>query len=496
MGNNFNLTNKAKVVSFNPTGEFYFTKGIKAFQRRELYRAKKYMNRALQLEPGEPMIACQLAVICTELGEYQFSNQLLENILQELDPFMTECHYFLANNFAHMGLFKEAYKHANEYLNKDQFGEFSEDAEDLLDLITFETDETEETLEVQDDLMMRQEAARELLEAGNFVKAVEKIEELIDLYPEFWSAYNNLALAYFYVGKTEKAFETLDRVLDKNPGNLHALCNGMVFYHYQMEQDKLDEVFAVLKKVRPILDEHRLKLGATFALTGYYEEAYIWLRQLQKKGYEGDGTFYYWLSKSAHQIGQKRVAENAWAKVVEYSPDKEGLEPWGEMIEDEESGFEEHAPSIIKKLESEYLEERLFGLFLASHSGEFDQIKTHPSYETNKRFTAMEREYKNSIELSENRPFFAAEVADTLYRFYQPVKLIESGLYFLWFSVYAEGNENGIRFGNPLAWAAAIDYEWHKLRGEKESQKTVAERYGVSNSTLSKYVKLVAELLQ
>ena len=62
MGNNFNLTNKAKVVSFNPTGEFYFTKGIKAFQRRELYRAKKYMNRALQLEPGEPMI--ELMIRC------------------------------------------------------------------------------------------------------------------------------------------------------------------------------------------------------------------------------------------------------------------------------------------------------------------------------------------------------------------------------------------------------------------------------------------------
>ena len=496
MGNNSNVKKKANVVSFNPTGEFYFTKGIKAFQRRELYRAKKYMNRALQLEPGEPMIACQLAVICTELGEYQYSNELLENILQELDPYMTECHYFLANNFAHMGLFKEAYKHANEYLNKDEFGEFSEDAEDLLDLITFETDETEETLEFQDDLMMRQEVARELLEAGHFAKAVEKIEELIELYPEFWSAYNNLALAYFYVGKTTEAFETLNRVLEKNPGNLHALCNGMVFYHYQMDREKLDELFSALKKVRPILDEHRLKLGATFALTGYYEEAYKWLRKLQKKGFEGDGTFYYWLSRSAFQIGQIRVAEQAWEKVVELSPDKEGLEPWGEIVGDDASGFEEHVPSIVKRLESEHLEERLFGLFLASRSTEFHDIQMHASYRNNHRFTSMEKAYKQTIEEANSQPFFAAEVADCLYRFYQPVKLTESGLYLLWFSVYEEGTEQGIRFSNPKAWAAAIDYEWRKLRGDKESQKIVAERYGISVSTLSKYVKVVADLLQ
>ena len=50
MGNNSNLTKMAKVVSFNPTGEFYFTKGIKAFQRRELYRAKKWIRKNFEDE--------------------------------------------------------------------------------------------------------------------------------------------------------------------------------------------------------------------------------------------------------------------------------------------------------------------------------------------------------------------------------------------------------------------------------------------------------------
>ena len=45
---------------------------------------------------------------------------------------MTECHYFLANNYAHLGMFKEAYRHASAYLEKEEDGEFSEDAEDLL----------------------------------------------------------------------------------------------------------------------------------------------------------------------------------------------------------------------------------------------------------------------------------------------------------------------------------------------------------------------------
>ena len=66
----------------------------------------------------------------------------------------------------------------------------------------------------------------------------------------------------------------------------------------------------------------------------------------------------------------------------------------------------------------------------------------------------------------------------------------------LWFSVYVEGKENDLRFRNAKAWAAAIEYEWHKLRGEKITQKEIATMYGVSLSTLSKYVNQVANLLQ
>ncbi|MDV2888584.1 tetratricopeptide repeat protein, partial [Alkalihalophilus pseudofirmus] len=43
---------KGKIVSFVPTGEYYFKKGIKAYHRRDFQKAKRYLGRALQLEPG------------------------------------------------------------------------------------------------------------------------------------------------------------------------------------------------------------------------------------------------------------------------------------------------------------------------------------------------------------------------------------------------------------------------------------------------------------
>lgn len=498
MSKNSKLGQQAKVLSFHPTGEYYFTKGLKAYHKRELYKAKKYLARALELEPGEPMIACQLAITCTEIGEYNYSNNLLENILNVLDPYMTECHYFLANNYAHLGMFEEAYRHANAYLDKDETGEFSEDAEDLLDLITFETDETEESLFKQDGLIIKQEKAREYLEAGNFQKAIEVLKEMIEEYQDYWSAYNNLALAHFYLGQIDEAYATLEEVLEKSPGNLHALCNLVVFHHYQQHEEKLEELVETLSKIRPMFMEHRFKLGATFALIGKYSLAYKWLKQLQKQGFEGDSSYYFWLATSAYHLGHEQTAKKAWMKVVEINPEKEGMEPWSEM--NAASGLEHHTPSILKKLESEFIEERLFAVFLIKHSKHKKSLMKNKLFTDNSSFTLLEKQYADVVkskpkERELTTVDFADRTADLLYQYFNPIKLTEAGIYLMWFSVFVEATKANIKLNNPAGWAAALEYIWYQLRDEKKSQAVLAEKHFISVSTISKYIKLVQNFL-
>jgi tetratricopeptide (TPR) repeat protein len=256
---------KGQLLSFNPTGEYYFTKGLRAFQQRDFHKAVKYLQRAMQLEPGEPMIVCQLAIIYTEMSEFHKSNELLHFVLEELDEDMIECHYFLANNYAHLGYFKDAYSHVTLYLESDEDGDFVVEAEELLDVLTLEADVLQEDLYEQDDLIRMQEKARELLDSGQFSKAVELLQTLTEEFPEYWSAYNNLALSHFYLGEVEKATEILDFVMERNPGNLHAVCNKLVFAYAQKDFTRVKEIKDCLAKVRPMLTEHPFKLGATYA---------------------------------------------------------------------------------------------------------------------------------------------------------------------------------------------------------------------------------------
>lgn len=482
------------IVPFTLTSEYYFSKGLKSYQKQEYRKAKRYLERAQMLEPDEPMISFQLAIVCTEAGEFKESNQIFLKILEESDGNMTECHYFLANNYAHLGLFREAYQHATAYLEYDEDGVFFEDTEDLLDLLRLEDGEIEEELYEHDELIIKQEQARELLETCRFEEAAERLQAIVKEYPEYWSAHNNLALANFYLGEGKKADDILNEVLERNPGNLHALCNKLVFAYYSQDYPTVRHYKDMLVKVRPMLVEQKFKLGATLALVGEHDTAYSLLKQLQKQGIEGEGPFYYWLCHSAYYSGREQEARKYWDKVLQYNPEKAGLEPWNKESPSLE-GMEENISDINKKVQSNHIEERLFGLFLTSLSEKKDEILSDYRAQTE-----LEEQYLTFINKNSgcgNSTIEGAhEAAEYLYDFHRPVDSVESGVFLMWFSLLVEMEKDHVSVRNGKAYAAAVEYLWRKLRNEKYSQNYIAKQYNLSLSTMRKYVKIVNKYLQ
>jgi tetratricopeptide (TPR) repeat protein len=491
------VNKKGKLYTFEPTGEYYFNKGLKSFQRGDYHKSIRYLKRALQLEPLEPTIMCQLAIAHSELEEFRPANQLLLTILDEIDPRMYECHYFLANNYIYMGLFKEAYTHATDYLNKDEDGEFVEEAEELLDMIMMDYDEPIESLYDQDHLMLKQEEARSLLEKGKFLEAASLLETVTAEYPEFWSGHNNLALAYFYMGKLAKTEEVLNHILEKNHGNLHALCNMAVLVHYQSRFKEAEDIVRGLKIIRPISYEQRYKLGATFALIGQYEEAYEWLKNLQKKGFEGDASFYYWLAYAGYHTSHLQTAKSAWKKVIESDPSKEGLEPWNRKKNS--SNGESTEDVFFDFLSSDNVEEKMVALFILKLS------KHQPEWISHEKFT--NKEWAHPLEQAYLSDLIAMEVDDAikdeakvfaenlhlgaleLYERHRPIHAHQKGLFLIWFSMGSRAFDRDEKWTNYKALAASCEYIWYKWKGEKRPKKEVAAKYGISSSTLTKYIQ-------
>lgn len=342
------------------------------------------------------------------------------------------------------------------------------------------------------------------MEAGDFKAAVHHLESIIVDYPDFWAAYNNLALAYFYIGETEMARSLLHEVLERNKGNIHALCNLAVFYYYEKKEEELESLLELLLKIKPYQFEHRYKLGATFALIGRHKEAYHWLRSLQKRGFDGDAGYYFWLSHSAYFSGHEAVAKEAYAKLVEIDPTKAGYEPWRDVQSDiPPDSYEQDRGFLLGKIQNGYRSERMFGFYLLGKSGHKQEIISHPSYINVSELSEMERLFLATsldydlVPVDELDESFlrALETTDLLYEEYRPLNKQGTHLFQMWFALCESALNKSYPFANPPALAAAADYMFQSSRYTDVTKKALAQKYGISVPTLTKYVGQLIEFL-
>ncbi|MFJ7699110.1 tetratricopeptide repeat protein [Lysinibacillus fusiformis] len=494
--------NQSNIVSFIPTGDYYYKKSIQAMNSGQMNKAYKYLQRAVDLSPDDPMIILQLAIVELEGQRFEEAYDLLRRAYQ-IDPDNPEIIFYMAEVSGCVGIMQDAKRFAEEYLQLEPEGAYADEAAEILEFVAFEQDEFEE-LEGSGEDLYRQEQARRHMEKGDFPEAITILEDLIEDRPAFWSAYNNLALAYFYVGEEEQAKALLHTVLRENKGNLHALCNLTVIAYYEKNEEDLQELLNILVKIQPYTWEHRYKLGATLALIGQYELAYKWLRSMQKRGYVGDAGFYFWLSHAAYFSGHEEVSKSAWGQLLEVDPDKEGFEPWRQHDNEFALDALEHDRNfIVEKLESNYSSERIFGLFLLKDTAHKQEIIAHPKWVNIEQFGAFEKLFlayalghefdkKNKVESSFLR---AVNVPEILLEQYGKLSSLIVPMFQMWFVLCEQALIQNYRFTNPVAIAGANDYLFRSSQMLKVTKKEIAQQYGVSVATLSKYIEEVLAFL-
>ena len=81
-------TSANNVVSFIPTGDFYYHKAMKALEQNHFDQAKKYLKRALELSPDDAKILVQMAYLKMEEESFLEALELLRhaNNVEPNDP--------------------------------------------------------------------------------------------------------------------------------------------------------------------------------------------------------------------------------------------------------------------------------------------------------------------------------------------------------------------------------------------------------------------------
>jgi tetratricopeptide (TPR) repeat protein len=493
----YGLKNNRKVISFHPNGEYYFHKGLKAYQTKDLHRSKKYLQRAVRFEPDEPDFLCQLAAVLADLEEYEASNDLLGKVVSEIEPDLAECHFYRANNFVHLGLFEEAEVEIQRYIALDPDGEFFDEAEELLELL-----EEEIPYPTQDH-----DRARYMLKDGQYEQALEFLLNVVDKQPDYWEAHNYLALTYFYLNRYKKALTTLEHILKQQPGHLHALCNLAVFYRQLDNEQHCDTVIEVLKGIYPFFPEERAKLGSTLMLLGEYKDAYRWLKSAEKAGSPVGGPFHYWLAVSAYFNGNVAEAERAWKRIGSFDFTKHHPFQYSavqEMLLEEKRDENPLIQSLLTQvLKGDDDSAKCFALFV------FREICGEQTLDTLKKIVSSQFESPLLKKIASNivleldaggseKPGDAYRIFTAFQRNSNHGRLFveDYTLYWHWFR-FAEKttSHRANEFHNINAWTAALDYSLRKKRSKTLTQKEVAKKHGISPSTLSSYKRKMKRFL-
>ncbi|OMD43994.1 tetratricopeptide repeat protein [Paenibacillus odorifer] len=311
------------VIPVTLNANFFFERAVRSLDRFQYDKALKNFRKAVEYEPENPVNHCNVAGVLSEMGNYEASNDILTHVLENIDPGMTECYFYMANNFANMESYEEAERSLVTYLEEDVNGEFLAESEELMELLQYELDRPAPLIRIRSrEGVIEHERARALLEEGKFTQAVTLLEEIVSNTPDFLAAHNNLALAYFYMGRFTKAKECIMRVLEQDSGNLHALCNLAIFLQYEGDRGQLAGLLRLLETTIPFHQEHLFKMATTMGILGRHRTAYGHFRRLLKdEEVGGDASLYHYCAAAASNSGLYTEAQRCWQKAAKLDPE-------------------------------------------------------------------------------------------------------------------------------------------------------------------------------
>ncbi|MGG4457780.1 tetratricopeptide repeat protein [Brevibacillus porteri] len=544
MKHNKSILKKTTVVDFKQDAAFFVDRGMRCLNRYDYDKALRSFRRAVEMEPTNAECHCHLASALAETGQFEASNEVLYEVIEKWDPSMTEVYFYMANNYANLEDYPMAEEMAVRYLQEDSTGPYREEAEELLDYIYFELDMPPRHFlpSEKEDVYSKHERARRSLEEGRFLEALDTLKEIVEADPDFLPAWNNLSLAYYYAGEFQKAMETIEQTLDKEEGNLHALCNLAVLLSHHNQTTELLSLIDMLKKVVPFHPENTYKLATTMGVLGQHDEAYFHYQRMLRNGRQHEACTYHYAAISAYLSGKKDQALRWWQKAKQLDPEAGIADQYIQMVKNEQEG------ETIKPIPYQYnTTQRDVSWEKASFTG-VEDFKTDPMIRASLLWALQHGRDEVKFAVLQTLSLIGDDEAETAVRqFYyqtdnqQLQKLallaladmgadmpegtpdgsngspttdeqkgsIEEGIsrYLLsqgkqeageWcLDVWRKHHEYAqslVQVRKEVAWVAALEYVYGTIANEKQSQALLAQKYGISAATLAKCVKVLSTL--
>lgn len=317
------INREAKVLPFERDGAFYLRRGTHRLERNNLLEAVANYRRAHRKEPDNLQFTLALAEALTQMQRFEESNSLLLPLLRRED-LPGECYFGMACNFIGLQQFDYAQDSLERYLTEEPEGPYAYDAMDMLDAI-----ESDDIFYRLPDIPTEREVAaqeacargRRLMEQGEARRSVAVMEAAAARYPELSFVRNNLAMAYFCRKQTNRAIVEARAVLEREPENVQARCNLILFLHGEKREKEAAAELVHLRHEDLTRDPDDLnRMAVTFMEFGLFADAQQALKRLLALFPYDEGATHR-MAVCNYQLGHFLEAREGYDRLLKINPD-------------------------------------------------------------------------------------------------------------------------------------------------------------------------------
>jgi tetratricopeptide (TPR) repeat protein len=312
---------RKKVVPFEQNGEFFHRKARKHVENNNYINALNYYRKAIEKDPDNLEYSLDLAEVFSEMGYFNESNQILFSVVQK-NPSRPDCYFAIGCNFLGLQEFPKAEECLEKYLEQDEYGLYAEEAQDLLEVLQsqeFYSEMMDDEEPGNEQVFSIAAKGKDFLDKGDYKRAVRELEKVARKEPSLTFARNNLALAYFCVGKLDKAIETCRSILAEYPLNIHANCNIALFLFEKGDIEASTQHIDTVLSMEVDDPEELHKIVVTLCETKQHKKVNLLLKKLlQYKPY--DTKVLHYMAVSCYNLKMFKAAYKYWDKIEKISP--------------------------------------------------------------------------------------------------------------------------------------------------------------------------------
>jgi len=166
------------------------------------------------------------------------------------------------------------------------------------------------------------ESGRIANERGDFAEGAKASKEAARLVRNWAPPRNNLALAYFALGRWDEAIATEREVLERiDDQNVHALANLVRFLSATGKRDEARAYLMRLEQIEPTDPDSYIKMAEAYAALEEDKGVYTVLKKAQRVGVELNATMLHFLGTASANLGKDREALAYWREALQLDPD-------------------------------------------------------------------------------------------------------------------------------------------------------------------------------